>query len=386
MWLNVRWYDDVGGLVAEDGAYGDLEVELDGIPTTVRTLLNPDSTRVYEAHGAISQQWASQLLGLGYSPSMPVVFDPITGTVTTDLGDVAAQAPGTSQESLHFVLNNVVKLDNRIPPYGMRFDTAQERNALPVPANQYGDPGPGGTYDYFDVVALNPPLGATYAEIDLLYQPTSWEYIQFLYLANNGSVSFLASTGADLLEAWQATGMAAPEVVASATWVGAATPVDCNDGLDNDGDGAVDADDPGCSSTDDPTEKNPAEPCDDGIDNDGDGRIDFDVITYNDPAFQAGFGDPGCGSPNWGTESPQCQDGLDNDSDSSIDFDRGASATGQAISAEPDQVCVGQPWRDTERPPSDCNVKGGGGGGAAPFIILAMLLLPLVTTVRRRRG
>jgi hypothetical protein len=258
MWLNVRWYDDAGTLVAEHGAYGDLQVELDGIPTTVRTLLDPASTRVYQAHGAISQQWASQLISLGYSPSMPVAFDPATGTVTTDLGDVAAQAPGTSHETLHFVLNNVVKSDNRIPPYGMSFDEAQARNALPVPADQYGNPGPGGIYDYFDVVDLSPPVGgATYAEIDLLYQPTSWEYIQFLYLANGGSVPFLAFAGADLLEAWQATGMAEPEVVASATWGSPPTPVctpteqsevSCDDGVDNDCDDRVDCNDNDCGT------------------------------------------------------------------------------------------------------------------------------------------
>ena len=255
MWLNVRWFDDASTLLAEDGAYGDLEVELDGSPTTVRTLLDPASTRVYEAHGAISQEWASQLLDLGYSPNMPVAFDPITGTVTNNLSDVAAQAPGTSRESFHFVLNNVVRSDNRIPPYGMSFDEAQMRNALPVPADQYGNPGPGGAYDYFDVVALNPPVDATYAEIDLLYQPTSWEYIQFLYLANDGSVAFLALTGADLLEAWRATGMAEPEVMASATWV-APPPVDCSDGQanDNDGDGVCDAED-NCPNSPNPDQR-----------------------------------------------------------------------------------------------------------------------------------
>ena len=137
----------------------------------------------------------------------------------------------------------------------MSFDEAQMRNALPVPADQYGNPGPGGAYDYFDVVALNPPVDATYAEIDLLYQPTSWEYIQFLYLANDGSVAFLALTGADLLEAWRATGMAEPEVMASATWV-APPPVDCSDGQanDNDGDGVCDAED-NCPNSPNPDQR-----------------------------------------------------------------------------------------------------------------------------------
>ena len=59
----------------------------------------------------------------------------------------------------------------------MSYDTAKKRNTLPVPANQYGNPGEGGTYNYFDNVALNPPAGAVYATIDLLYQGTSWEYV-----------------------------------------------------------------------------------------------------------------------------------------------------------------------------------------------------------------
>ncbi len=257
MWLNVRWYRDDGTLAAEDGAYGDLVVELDGVQTTVRTLLDPGSTRVYEAHGAVSQEWARQLIDLGYDPFMPVAFDRTTGTIDAELGDVAAQDPGTSHESFHFVLNNVVKSDNRIPPYGMSFDTAQARNALPVPADQYGNPGPGGTYDYFDVVALNPPEGATYAQIDLLYQPTSWEYIQFLYLSNDSSIPFLASTGADLLDAWQATGMAEPEVMASDTWGSPPTPAcvptepsetSCDDNVDNDCDQTIDCDDADCGA------------------------------------------------------------------------------------------------------------------------------------------
>ncbi len=46
--------------------------------------------------------------------------------------------------------------------------------------------------------------------IDLLYQPTSWEYIQFLFLANGKQNAFLANEGDSLLEAWLSTGMAAP--------------------------------------------------------------------------------------------------------------------------------------------------------------------------------
>jgi hypothetical protein len=50
-------------------------------------------------------------------------------------------------------------------------------------------------------VSLSPPPTATRGEIDLLYQPTSWEYIQFLALANDGTTAFLADEGDNMLEA-----------------------------------------------------------------------------------------------------------------------------------------------------------------------------------------
>jgi hypothetical protein len=57
-----------------------------------------------------------------------------------------------------------------------------------------------------------------------MYQPTSWEYIQFLYLANNGTDpaqggnAFLGEEGVNMLDAWLSTGMAEPYVMASTTW------------------------------------------------------------------------------------------------------------------------------------------------------------------------
>jgi hypothetical protein len=66
--------------------------------------------------------------------------------------------------------------------------------------------------------------------------------------------------------------------------LGDACPTECADGLDNDGDGVADADDPGCSSTDDLSERTPLVQCDDGADNDGDGQVDYP-------------GDPQCADP-----------------------------------------------------------------------------------------
>jgi len=228
MWLNVKWYDGSNNLLREDGEYGTISVALDGSTTQISSLINLDdpNTKVYEAHYGLDQGWAAQLVALGYSPDIPLSFDRTTGAVTHTLGELASAETGTTIETFHFVLNNMVVKDNRIPPYGMSYDTAQVRNALPVPASQYGNPGPGGAYNYWDEFVLNPPAGAVSATINLLYQPTSWEYIQFLHLANTRQNAFLANEGANMLDAWLNTGMAEPHVMASAYW-GSAQP-ECN--------------------------------------------------------------------------------------------------------------------------------------------------------------
>jgi hypothetical protein len=224
MWLNIKWYGDNNKLLREDGAYGPLQLGFDitgdGTNDVVDTLLNPQdpNSKVYEAHQAMTQEWAAKLIDMGYKSNLPLTFDRKTGDVDTTLGALAAQAPGSYQETFHFVLNNHVAKDNRIPPYGFSYDEARKRNALPVPAGQYGNPGSGGTYDYWDEITLNPPAGAVYGIINLLYQPTSWEYIQFLYLANDGQNPFLANEGANMLDAWLANGMARPHIMASTAW------------------------------------------------------------------------------------------------------------------------------------------------------------------------
>jgi hypothetical protein len=194
MWLNIKWYDSSNNLIREDGKYGTINVNIGGTSVPIKTILDltGTNTKIYEAHYAMTQEWANQLLGLGYSPTLALSYDRITGAVNKTLGELASQADGTYHKTFHFVLNNHVAKDNRIPTYGMTYDEARKRNALPVPANQYGSPTTGGTYNYWDTITLNPPTGAVYATIDLLYQTTSWEYIQFLYLANNRTNAFLS--------------------------------------------------------------------------------------------------------------------------------------------------------------------------------------------------
>jgi hypothetical protein len=289
MWLNIVWRDSGSNIIREDGEYGAIAVNIDvnndgniDAGDVVETLIDPgdSNTKVYEVHGAITQEWANKLIAVSPAyASVPVSYDRITGAITATVGDVAAQAPGTYSESFHFVLNNKVVKDNRIPPYGMDYDESVKRNILPVPAGQYGSPVSGGAFNYWDDFQLNPPVNATSADIKLMYQPTSWEYIEFLYLANNGSIAFLANEGTNLLDAWLNTGMAQPYMMAEIAW----TPPD------TDGDGVPDAQD-NCPDTPNADQLNndgdsQGDVCDD--DDDNDGLTDTFELSINTNPFLA---------------------------------------------------------------------------------------------------
>lgn len=85
---------------------------------------------------------------------------------------------------------------------------------------------------------------------------------------------------------------------------------DCDDGIDEDGDGLIDyPDDPGCSSPGDESELDLTLVCDNGLDDDLDGTIDS--------------GDPGCDDPTDGDErgsTLECDNGLDDDDNGFADF------------------------------------------------------------------
>ncbi len=227
MFLNIKWFDGASTLVQENGAYGPLGnmvTDNAGIPFNVQSILDPGSTEVYEAKPGMTPQWARQLLALGYPAGMVLEWDRMSNTPVHTLGELADWPTPIGLHTFHFVLNNSVIRDNRIPPYGMDYGEALERNMLPVPASQFGDPGPSGTFDYFHETLFPVPVGAVRAEVRLYYQSTSWEYIQFLWKQNNGTDAFLGSEGVNLLDAWLNTGMSAPYEMASAPVTGLTAP------------------------------------------------------------------------------------------------------------------------------------------------------------------
>jgi hypothetical protein len=150
--------------------------------------------------------------------------------------------------------------------------------------------------------------------------------------------------------------------------------LDCDDGLDNDGDGLIDhAADPGCDDALDGSERSPSLICDDGLDNDGDGWIDH-TVDADDDGISDPPGDPSCNTP-LASESRLCQDGLHNDGDGLMDWDGGVSVwgAGHPNVTAPDPHC-NRPWRNNERATSKCGLG---------FELVA-LLVPIVWWVRRR--
>jgi hypothetical protein len=100
-------------------------------------------------------------------------------------------------------------------------------------------------------------------------------------------------------------------------------PVQCIDGIDNDGDGLTDGDDPGCSNTDDNNEFNeptPAPACSNGVDDDEDGFTDGNdpnCHTDGDPTNPDSFNPDGDEEG----ELPACWNGADDDGDGLVDTD-----------------------------------------------------------------
>lgn len=111
-------------------------------------------------------------------------------------------------------------------------------------------------------------------------------------------------------------------------------PPGCSDGLDNDEDGFIDADDLGCANADDEDEQDPEEgaplpQCWNGEDDDGDGIIDY--------PFEPGCVGKGDDDETDPEPAPACANGIDDDGDELIDFpnDIGCASRGDEDEDDP---------------------------------------------------
>jgi hypothetical protein len=171
MWVNVKFLDSSGTLLKEIGKYGPKGDTIFGKSVEVPTLLDPERTRVYECVPAISKAQAKKF----------------------------GKNPG---KSFHFVLNDIIVKDNRIPPKGFKNSVFREHLSEPVGA-VYAD------NQHWDDVQLEPPSGCERIVVNLMYQSVSWEYLKFLAEENRTD-----DWGKRLYETWNQTDKCAPVVIA----------------------------------------------------------------------------------------------------------------------------------------------------------------------------
>jgi hypothetical protein len=177
VWLNVKFYDGTTNLVAESGAYN----------AATGVLTYDAAVKIYEVHPGID----TNIAGLGGLPAGP---------------------------SLHFVLNNKIYEDSRIPPRGFSNATFAAFGGAPV-GHAYADG------QYWDDTMYSVPTGARFAEVRLYYQSTSKEFIEFLRDANTTNTK-----GQEMYDLWNTHGKCPPTLMAQAT-------VTLDPALDQDEDG-----------------------------------------------------------------------------------------------------------------------------------------------------
>jgi len=123
-------------------------------------------------------------------------YDEATGILTKDDEELIYEMHPASSltgegETFHFALADGRYKDNRIPPRGFRINQAAGRLAVPVWLGNE-DPAYFSPEEYsggYDSVSLGISPGAAYVEVNLYYQTTSREYVEFLRNEINGTGS-----------------------------------------------------------------------------------------------------------------------------------------------------------------------------------------------------
>jgi hypothetical protein len=236
MWINVKFYDPSMTLISESGAYN----------AATGVLSHDAEAKIYET-----------------KPGLDEVTAPLVGV-----------DPGPS---FHFVLNNKIFKDNRIPPRGFTNAAYDDFGGAPA-GYSYADG------QYWDDTLYSIPVNAEIAEVTLYYQSTSKEFVEFLRDENTTN-----NKGQEAYDLWNNNGKCPPEIMAQAQ-------VSLGDCTDGDEDGYYAIDPVGCSAGNDCDDSNPdvhpdaVETCDNFVDDDCDGLADG--------------ADPECGSAGWAAAAP----------------------------------------------------------------------------------
>jgi PKD repeat protein len=119
---------------------------------------------------------------------------------------LAAELGLPAGPSFHFVLNNQIYKDNRIPPRGFTNGNFEAIQSPPVNYT-YADG------QYWDETVYTIPEGASRIEVTLYYQTTSREYVEFLRDENVTN-----DWGQTFYDLWDSNGKSAPVAMNSATF------------------------------------------------------------------------------------------------------------------------------------------------------------------------
>jgi hypothetical protein len=182
---------------------------ISGFPEGRRMFLNVKAYAggqlVYEANPYDAA--AGTLKGLSYSYAdvdgaplpVPLALGPNEAYVDELVYEMHPSSTLTGEdETFHFALADGRYKDNRIPPKGFRIAQAAGRISVPVwhgvedPAFYTPSEYAGG----YDDVSLGIPAGADAVEVNLYYQTTSREYIEFLRDEIRGTATTLPGPGA----------------------------------------------------------------------------------------------------------------------------------------------------------------------------------------------
>jgi hypothetical protein len=166
MWLNVRVFDDMEQLIYESGNYD---------PVTA-VLTHDADIKVYEIKPGISNALAGLL-------------------------------DKTAGPSFHFVLNDTIYSDNRIPPRGFTNANFEDIQSPPV-AYSYADG------QFWDITNYPLPENRKSVIVTLYYQTTSKEYVEFLRDEN-----ITDTNGQEMYNLWEQNGKSTPIAIVQETWV-----------------------------------------------------------------------------------------------------------------------------------------------------------------------
>ncbi len=182
-------------------------------------------------------------------------------------------------------------------------------------------PSPGHPNPYYVFVQqLNPPFSVEDVDNDKVKALLKDGFLLYAFDQDdsNPNVGFLSDEVCDLKDD-NGDGLVDNIGAKSSQPISAPYLSECSDGIDNDGDGLTDDEDPACHRQGAFTEHADS-PCFDRRDNDGDGKCDFDGVCLENGHLVSGTPDSGCLDMYSTSESPACSDGIDNDGDGFPDW------------------------------------------------------------------